>query len=114
MAAKSAPKLSLLTIRGNWDIPTMHSLLFLSQLKELILHDLALGEGVGTYNIMCLTGLRSLEVPSPDTHECIHTTVPCIEFVQKNIPAASVTGKSTAPFNYIVRIACGSHQYLIK
>jgi len=63
MAAMAAPNLRHLTIGGHWgDIPVMHSLVFLSQVKELTLQGWAFNADTDGMEMERLSGLRSLEV----------------------------------------------------
>lgn len=72
MAAAVAPNLRRLSISGHWgDIPVMHSLVFLGQVKELTLQDWAFTADADVMEMHRLSGLRSLEV----RYSLLHTSI---------------------------------------
>jgi hypothetical protein len=66
MAAVGAPNLQRLCIR-NIDSPVLHSLSFLSQIRELSLNLWHFPEGSDGAGMQCLTGLQSLTVGLPNS-----------------------------------------------
>lgn len=69
MAAIFAPNLQRLIIYSGADQPVMHSLAFLSQIKELTLDDWKFPEDNVASGIKGLSGLRSLEVRPRIKHD---------------------------------------------
>jgi hypothetical protein len=66
IAGTVAPNLRCLNIGGEWrDIPLMHLLVLLSQIKELTLQDWAFSAVMTIPEILRLSGLQSLEVRVP-------------------------------------------------